>query len=81
MLDMLHACVHLHTHVLTIFFVLPRRDWGNIRGLVKGKQRALKGWCDLAPESRRTLAQRTFPLWVALKCIAGDMMRVSLLFL
>ena len=51
--------------------MLGRRDWGHIRGLIPGKQRALKGWLQLAPESRKTLVQRTFPLWVALLHIAG----------
>ena len=30
----------------------------------------------MCPESRQILARRTFPLWVALKCIAGGMISV-----
>ena len=42
-----------------------------MRGLVSGSQRALKGWVDLAPESKRVLAGKVMPLMVALKHIAG----------
>jgi len=42
-----------------------------MRGLVSGSQRALKGWVDLATESKRVLAGKVMPLMVALKHIAG----------
>ena len=39
---------------------------GDIRRLVSGSQKSLKGWLELAPGSRRVLAGKIMPLTAAL---------------